>query len=71
VRDALFLSHRNEPLDGVSYLSGQTSLMTQIQRFSMTPVQDRVEALTYLTAPADVTVSIGGVRYQYQAPAGE
>jgi hypothetical protein len=71
VRDALFLSHRNEPLDGVSYQSGQTILMTQTQRFSMTPVQDRVEALTYLTAPADVTVSIGGVRYQYQAPAGE
>jgi hypothetical protein len=70
-RDVLFLSHRNEPLLGVSYQSGQTEFMTQTERSYMTPVQDRVEALTYLTAPADVTVSVGGVLHEYRAPAGE
>jgi hypothetical protein len=70
-RDVLFLSHRNEPLVGVNYQSGQTELMTQTGRPHMTPLQDRVEALTYLTAPADVTVSVGGVVHEYRAPAGE
>lgn len=70
-RDVLFLSHRNEPLIGVSYQSGQTEIMTQTSRSHMSPPQDRVEALTYLTAPADVTVSIGGVVHEYRAPAGE
>jgi hypothetical protein len=45
--------------------------MTQAQRSAMTPLRDRVEALTYLTAPATVKVRIGSSSYTYDAPAGE
>jgi hypothetical protein len=70
-KDVLFLSHRNQPLTGATYQSGQTELMTQAQRSAMTPLRDRVEALTYLTAPATVRVRIGSSSYTYDAPAGE
>jgi hypothetical protein len=70
-KDVLFLSHRNQPLTGATYQSGQTELMTQTRRSAMTPLQDRVEALTYLTAPATVRVRIGTATHTYTAPAGE
>lgn len=72
LRDELILSHRDQPLDGVSFQSGQTSLMKQnTTGQTATAPRNDVEALTYLTAPATVTVTIGGVRHSYAAPAGE
>ena len=45
--------------------------MTQWNRgAARTTARDTVEALTFLTAPADVSVVIGGVTQTYIAPAG-
>lgn len=71
LRDTLILSHRDQPLTGAVYQSGQSMLMTQRLTGGQSPLQNRVEALTYLTAPAIVNITIGGVNHAYQAPAGE
>jgi hypothetical protein len=71
VSDELILSHRDQRLTGATYQSGQSLMMTQRVTGAQTPVRDRVEALTYLTAPAVVTVRVGGVAHSYTAPAGE
>lgn len=71
LRDELILSHRAQLLASPSFTSGQRSLMKQKTVGVFTPTRNRVEALTYLTAPATVTVTVGAARYTYAAPAGE
>ncbi|HYP45830.1 MAG TPA: endo-1,3-alpha-glucanase family glycosylhydrolase [Propionibacteriaceae bacterium] len=71
--DALFLSHRDQPLTGATYRCGQTRLMSQStwHGSSVATPSHRVELLSYLTAPATITVTIGGTAQGYEAPAGE
>lgn len=72
VRDTLYLSHRIQPTDDVAtitYTGGQTSLMTK--RTGGTATQNTVGVLCFLTAPADVTVNIGGrISTHLNVPAG-
>lgn len=70
LRDAVYLSHRNQPMNS-TLTGGQTKRMAQWQRGgALTPVKDEVEALTFLTAPAQVTITVGGTPTTYTAPAG-
>ncbi|HYP45831.1 MAG TPA: endo-1,3-alpha-glucanase family glycosylhydrolase [Propionibacteriaceae bacterium] len=72
LRDVVIVSHRDQPLEGASYQSRQTVLMTRkASDGATTPLRDEVEAITYLTAPAEVTVVVAGVTTSYVAPAGE
>lgn len=72
LEDELIVSHRDQPLEGAEFASQQTSRMTQnTTGDTATPLRDDVEVLTYLNAPAQVTVSVGGVSHSYQAPVGE
>lgn len=67
VRDTVYVTHRTQPHSATpSY--GQTKLMQL--RSGSTPARDTVEALTFLTAPAKVRVSVGGTVTTYDAPAG-
>jgi hypothetical protein len=69
--DCVFLSHRDQPLDA-DYQFGRAAPMTQTESSALSPLQDNVEALSYLTAPAEITVSINGIgQPPYAAPAGE
>jgi hypothetical protein len=67
VRDVLYLSHRIQPYAALP-TGGQTSLMQL--RSGSSPPRDTVEVLSFLTAPASVTVKVGGNTYTYDAPAG-
>ncbi len=69
LRDAVFLAHRNQFV-GAPLSSGQSNRMSHWSRGNMSATQDIVQALTFLTAPAQVTVTIGGVDNVYTAPAG-
>lgn len=67
VRDTVYLTHRLHALSArPSY--PQTRLMSL--RGGSSPARDTVEALTFLTAPATVTVRVGNQTHQCQAPAG-
>lgn len=69
LKDTVYLSHRNQM--AASTIAGpQTLLMTQWTRNNRSVFQEKVEVLTFLTAPADVTVTVGGVATTYSAPAG-
>jgi len=68
--DALYLSYRDN-FSNSTPTGPQTEQMQHWSRGSMSAVRDTVEVLSYLIAPADVTVTIGGVDHTYTAPAGE
>lgn len=65
-KDVLYLSHRVQPYGAKP--SGQTSLMTL--RSNSSPARDTVETLTFLTAAATVSVTVGSTTSTYTAPAG-
>ena len=68
--DAVILSHRSNSVTSTPTPT-QVKVMTQWNRgAARTNARDTVEALTFLTAPADVSVVIGGVTQTYTAPAG-
>lgn len=69
-RDVVYLCHRNQLLTGNTFRSPETLFYTQIPRGSMSAVSNDVEVFTFLTAPADITVTIGGVAHTFTAPAG-
>jgi hypothetical protein len=70
VRDGLYLIHRTQPLTGVDYTSSQSKFMPTTPKGSTTAA-DEVEVLAFLTAPADVTVQIGGTPTTFRdVPAG-
>jgi hypothetical protein len=70
LRDAIYLTHRNQMLNAT--VTGGQNPMTQWQRGSnMSAPREKVEVLTYLTAPADITLKVGATTYTYTAPAGE
>ncbi len=67
LRDTIYLTHRTHP-SGASPSYHQPLLM---KLRGGSPARDTVEALTFLTAPATVTVSSGTASYSCQVPAGE
>ncbi len=66
VRDAVYLTHRVQPYAATPTFA-QTSLM---KLRGGSPSRDTVEALSMLTAPATVSVTVGGVTTSCTAPAG-
>lgn len=69
LRDALYVSHRNQMADA-TITGGQTTFFTHWNRPNRSAFRESVELLTFLTAPATVTVTIGAANYSYTAPAG-
>lgn len=70
LRDAIYLSHRNQLLNATPQFTS-TAPMTQRALSNRTPEADIVEVLTFLTAPAAMTINVGGNITTYTAPAGE
>jgi hypothetical protein len=66
-RDVLYLSHRIQP-HAATPTGGQTSLMRL--RTGGSPARDTVEVLSFLTAPATITVKVGNTINTYSAPVG-
>ena len=66
-RDVLYLSHRIQP-HAATPTGRQTSLMRL--RTGSSPARDTVEVLSFLTAPATITVKVGNTTNTYSAPAG-
>jgi hypothetical protein len=66
VRDVIYLSHRVQEANAA--VTGETSPMSL--RSGTGPTRDDVEVLTFLTAPAEVTVTVGASTYTFTAPAG-
>ena len=67
VRDTVYVTHRTQPYAAMPTYD-QTKLMQL--RSGTTPPRDTVEALTFLTAPAKVRLSVGSTVTTYDAPAG-
>jgi hypothetical protein len=67
-RDVVYLSHRIQPF-AAKPTGTQTKFMAL--RPGSSPARDTVEALSFLTAPANVTVKVGDYTETYAAPAGE
>lgn len=69
--DYMVISHRNQTLDA-EIVPPQSVVMGQnTSRTNRSPVRNKVEVYTDLTAPATITVKVGGTNTTYQAPAGE
>lgn len=67
VRDTLYLSHRTHRHE---YVPPAPQVFLTPRTTSNAPSQNTVEVLSYLTAPATVTVKVGASTYTYEAPAG-
>lgn len=68
VRDAVYVTHRNQAF-GLAPTTGH-QVMKPWPGTTRTQPRNTVEILTLLTAPANVTVKVGGTVYTYAAPAG-
>lgn len=66
VRDTVYLTHRKQPWAALPQYP-ETKLMNLR---GGSPARDTVEALTFLTAPATVTISTGGRKSSCEVPAG-
>jgi len=69
LRDAMYVSHRNQMLNA-TITGGQTKFNTHWARSGRSSLREAVEILTFLTAPATVSVKVGSSTYSYTAPAG-
>lgn len=69
LRDALYVSYRNQMMNA-TITGPQTQFMTQRSRGGMSAIREQVEILSFLTAPATITVTVGGIATTYTAPAG-
>lgn len=67
-RDGIYLTHRIHALDAMPTYSHLP--MLPLQGPNRTAPRDTVEVLTFLTAPSDVSVTIGTITRTYRAPAG-
>ncbi|MDP9416879.1 MAG: DNRLRE domain-containing protein, partial [Actinomycetota bacterium] len=67
VRDTVYLTHRIQRVAATPTYP-QTSFM---KLRGGSPARDTVEALTFLTAPATVTITVGANTHSCAAPAGE
>lgn len=73
LRDEVMLSHRSHTKSATfqSGADGETRFMSHWARGTgMSSVVDVVDVVTFLTAPADVTVTINGTPVTYTAPQG-
>ncbi|MDB5184304.1 MAG: hypothetical protein JWN38_112 [Candidatus Saccharibacteria bacterium] len=74
VRDVVYISHRRQPVNAAP--TGPQTLIMKPQTACGMPLpclivpRDTVEALTFLTKPTTVKVSVGGTVTTYTAPAG-
>ena len=66
VRDGVYLTHRRQPAAAVPQFPESTLMRLR----GGTPAQDTVESLSFLTAPATVSVDVGGAVTTCDAPAG-
>lgn len=66
VRDVIYLTHRKQPFAATPAYH-QDKLMTLK---GGSPPRDTVEALTFLTAPGTVTITVGGTTQRCDVPAG-
>lgn len=70
LRDAMYIAHRNQFWNS-TITGAQTKFFEQWNRgANISPKNNSVEILTFLTAPATVTVNIGSNTYTYAAPTG-
>lgn len=69
VNDSIYLTHRIQPY-AATPTTPQQLMSPTLSGTAMKP-RDTVGVLTFLTAPATVTVSIGGIKTSFEAPAGE
>ncbi len=67
-QDALYVTHRVHPVD--SRAAQQSDLATVRSDANATKPRDTVEVLSFLTAPADVTVTVGGRQQTVRVGAG-
>lgn len=74
LKDQVYLSHRDELFGTVQTAATttgpQTLWMQHWMRGTVSAVRNTVEVLSFLTAPADITVTVGGVPTTYTAQAG-
>jgi hypothetical protein len=76
LKDAVIISHRNQPFPTpFTYRYDSSGLYTKKmghwnRGVNTSPLRNNVEALTFLTAPATVTVRSGATTRTYTAPAG-
>ncbi len=68
-RDAIYLTHRNQMFSALPSIA-ESSPMVPWGGSGRTAPRNTVEALTMLTAPATVVLSVGDATYTYSAPAG-
>lgn len=66
--DQAFLTHRTQAAGAAPSVKHRLAVPT-LGGITSVPT-DNVEALVYLTAPATVTVTVGGVSTRFEAPAG-
>lgn len=66
--DQAFLTHRTQAVGAVPTIAHRLALPT-LGGYTSSPT-DNVEAVVHLTAPATVTVTVGGVSTRFEAPAG-
>jgi hypothetical protein len=69
--DEVIVSHRPAPVNAPWTVNPTGRPITQRPLGgTVTPARDTVEVLSFLTAPSQITVTIGGVAQTYMAPAG-
>lgn len=67
VRDTVYLTHRLQPWQALP--TYRQSLLMTLR--GSTPARDTIEALTFLKAPGEVTITAGSARHTCSVPAGE
>lgn len=74
LKDQVYLSHRDEmwgsSATAATVTGPETAKMQHWAKNGATAPRNTVEVLSFLTAPADITVTVGGVQTTYTAPAG-
>lgn len=71
LRDEVIVSHRPAPVNSAWASNPTGKPIVQWQRGpKLTAPRDTVEVLSFLTNPSVITVTIGGVKQTYTAPAG-
>lgn len=70
VRPCIYLSHRVQPVSGVTYTADPTIYTKRMTRVGGTPEVDQIEALVFLPEQATVTITVNGttVKSQVCAP---
>lgn len=73
--DAVILTHRNQPFPSWTFRNPSVKYTRKSGHWnrgaSTSTIRNTVEVLSYLTAPAQMTLKVGGSTYTYTAPAGE